>query len=101
MEKDLGLIILFGESKKLTMEKYKDYVEFFAGISEHDPTVKEMEQVVELKEMLKAYQTLSDRESIKILERLFIQLLGHINVNLPFILDRYARCSSRLFKYAI
>jgi hypothetical protein len=78
MENDLNGLIQIGESKRLTQEKYLELVDLFANISEHSTT--QPEELKELKLMLHAFQTLSDSSSIKILERLFIQLLGHINV---------------------
>jgi hypothetical protein len=80
MENDLNGIIIFGEAKQMTLSRYMEYVEIIANVNEHSSTAKEMDEIKELREMLKAFQTLSDRDSIKILERLFVQLLGHINV---------------------
>jgi hypothetical protein len=101
MENDLNAIIKYGESKKLTMDKYMDYVEVFANVNEHNSSTKEMEEVKELREMLRAFQTLNDKASIKILERLFIQLVGHINVISYLCLERSKGCCCCVVEYVV
>jgi hypothetical protein len=74
MECELLKVISYAETNKLTTEKYIKYAEAFVHEDNCEKNLKE------LKELLKAYQTINDSESIKSLERLFIQLLGHFNV---------------------
>lgn len=72
MENDLLDIIKFGEGEKLNENKYLEYVEIFVKDSQKIAFSLKM-----LKRMLVAFQNLGDKTSIKYLERLFIQLLGH------------------------
>lgn len=72
MESDLLKIISFAEVSKLSNEKYMDYVDIFINHKNKIPQV-----LKELKKYLMAFQNINDKSSIKILERLFIQLLGY------------------------
>jgi hypothetical protein len=74
MEKELLKVIIYAEMNRMSDSKYNNYVKKFVNEDQIDFMIKE------LKELLKAYQTVNDQESIKVLERLFIQLLGHFNV---------------------
>lgn len=74
MESDLKKIIELGESLKLTQEKYLEYVDIFINKQEKIPAVMK-----ELKKLLAVFQNINETFSLKILERLFIQLLGHFN----------------------
>ena len=75
MEKDILDLITIGETERLTEEKYLNYVEIF---------VKEPQKIdyslKHLKKILNIFQNLGDTKSIKLLEKLFIQLLGHSQV---------------------
>lgn len=74
MENDLMRIISFAESSKLTNEKYLNYVDIFVNNKN-----KIKDTLKELGKYLVAFQNINDKSSIKILERLFIQLLGSVD----------------------
>jgi hypothetical protein len=74
MENDLLMIISFAESAKLTNEKYMSYVNIFINNKNKIP-----QALKELRKYLVAFQNINDQSSIKILERLFIQLLGCVD----------------------
>ncbi len=74
MEKSLLGVISYAEENKMTESLYNTYVEMFVH--------EECDDLNNLKELLVAYQTINDSVSLKMMERLFIQLLGHFNVYL-------------------
>ena len=73
MENDLLKFISYGEISKYTNEKYMDHVDIFINNKNKIP-----QAIKELKKYLVAFQNIADQNSIKNLERLFIQLLGHV-----------------------
>lgn len=77
MESDLFGIIQAGEAEKLTEKKYLELVEIFVRHGE-----KITNSLKTMKKLLAIFQNLNDNESIKILERLLVQLLGHPEVRL-------------------
>ena len=89
MEKDVMGIINFAESIQLNENLIMKYVNCFVYENEVEKNLKE------LKNMLKALQTVNNQDSIKLLEKLFIQLLGHFNV-VFFYLARYKESCSYL-----
>ena len=71
MEKDISRIISTAESQVMTEEKYMKFVEKFVN------KTMTKEPLKELKKLFSVYQYVNDESSLKVCERLFIQLLGH------------------------
>lgn len=72
MDKDISRTILYAESNKLTEEKYLKYLEIFVDEKNYNPSY-----LRDLNRLFYIYQKVSDQYSLKICEKLFIQLLGH------------------------
>lgn len=77
MESDILKTITFGEFLKLTEEKYMEYVEIFVNKKD-----KIDQSLREIKKSFSVLQNLNDSSSLKILEKLFIQLLGHYDTDI-------------------
>ena len=76
MELDLVNSYQIFLSNKLDEFNYNQMVNIFTEIESKD---KWEEYLLNLKKLLNIYQNFKDEESIKIIEKLFIQLLGHFN----------------------
>ena len=76
MELDLINLYQASLSNKLDEFKYEQIVNIFTEIENKE---KWDEYLFNLKKLLSIYQNIKDENSIKILEKLFIQLLGHFN----------------------
>jgi hypothetical protein len=72
MEKDIYRIITTAETTPFTEEKYMRYVEILV-----DKNKKKRDVVKEIKKLFIVYQNVNDELSLKLCEKLFIQLLGH------------------------
>ena len=79
MEFDLINLYQNSLTNKLEENKYNHLLNIFADI---DNKKKWDEYLLNLKKLLSEYQNINDEKSIKILEKLFIQLLGHFNRNI-------------------
>ncbi len=75
MESDLRGLYKFAMSNQLTEEKYLKYVEAFV-----DQSILKEPFVKEIKKLINAYQTFNLTDSLNLLEKLCVQLLGHSDV---------------------
>ena len=76
MESDLINLYKISVSNKLDEYKYEQMVNIFTDIEKQK---KWEEYLLNLKKLLSIFQNIKDEKSIKILEKLSIQLLGHFN----------------------
>lgn len=76
MEDDLTKLYETAKNDKFDEKKYNDAVVLFTNGELSDDWKT---HITKYKNMLTVYQNVNDVESIKYLERLFIQLLGHLN----------------------
>ena len=74
MEDDLTKLYETAKKEKFGEERYLETVKLFANGELRD---KWKSKIATFKKMLTVYQNVNDESSIKYLERLFIQLLGH------------------------
>jgi len=72
MEKDIYRTITTAETTPFTEEKYMRYLEIFV-----DKNKKKRDVVKEIKKLFIVYQNVNEEVSLKLCEKLFIQLLGH------------------------
>lgn len=89
MEKDIYHIITTAESSPFTEEKYMRYVEIFL-----DKNKKKRDTIKEMKKLFIAYQNVNEEVSLKLCEKLFIQLLGHDEKE---IRDEAVKCLNMLY----
>ena len=71
LEKHIFHIMSSANSLAMNEYKYMQYVDIFIGKTEKKESLKE------LKKLFFLYQKVNDEDSLKICERLFIQLMGH------------------------
>ena len=76
IENDLIKLYNKSQKDKFTEEKYEQAVKLFANGEKRDLWTDE---ITKYKKSLGCFQNVNDLESIKILEKLFIQLLGHFD----------------------
>ena len=76
MEKDLINLYNNAQKVKMTEEKYNEYVKIFTDGEKRDEWPKILSSC---KKAISIFQNLNDTNSIKIYEKFFIQLLGHID----------------------
>ena len=76
MEDDLMKLYNNSQKEKLTEKKYEDLVKLFA---DGEMRNKWKEQLTHCRKLIGVFQNVNDLESLKILEKLFIQLLGHFD----------------------
>ena len=76
MENDLIKLYKNSQKEKMTEEKYNEYVKVFTDGEKRDECTK---IISSCKKAISIFQNINDTESIKIYEKLFIQLLGHID----------------------
>ena len=76
MENDLINLYQSSLQNKLDIDKYEQMAHFFVDINNNK---KWDMYLLSLKKLLSDFQNISDNESIQILEKLFIQLLGHFS----------------------
>ena len=74
MEDDLLKLYNNSIKEKLDKKKYNEYVELFTNLNMRD---KWKEHLIHCRKLIGMYQNVNDLESLDILERLLIQLLGH------------------------
>ncbi len=74
MEDDLLKLYNNSVKEKLNKKKYDDYVDIFANLNMRD---KWKDHLVHCRKLIGMFQNVNDIESLNILERLLIQLLGH------------------------
>ena len=75
MENDLIKLYKDSQKEKMTEEKYNEYVKVFTNGEKRDEWTK---IILSCKKAINILQNINDIDSIKIYERLFIQLLGHL-----------------------
>ena len=76
MENDLIKLYRNSQKEKMNEEKYNEYVKIFTDGEKRDEWTK---IISSCKKAISIFQNINDIESIKIYEKLFIQLLGHID----------------------
>ena len=76
MENDLIKLYKNAQKEKMTEEKYNEYVKVFIDGEKRDDWMK---IIASSKKAISIFQNINDFESIKIYEKLFIQLLGHLD----------------------
>ena len=76
MENDLIKLYRNSQGEKLTEKKYIEYVKIFTDSEKREEWAK---IISSCKIAIRTFQTINDIESIKFYEKLFIQLLGHID----------------------
>ena len=76
MENDLIKLYKNAQKEKMTEEKYNEYVKVFIDGERRDDWMK---IIASSKKAISIFQNINDFESIKIYEKLFIQLLGHLD----------------------
>ena len=74
MEDDLLRLYENSLKEKLTEKKYDEYVKIFTNLDLMD---KWKEHLIHCRKLIGIFQTVNDKKSINILEKLMIQLLGH------------------------
>ena len=74
MEDDLIKLYHNSVREKLNQKKYDDYVDIFTNLEMRD---KWKEHLIHCRKLIGMFQNVNDTESLDILERLLIQLLGH------------------------
>ena len=76
MENDLIKLYKNSQKEKMTEEKYNEYVEIFTNGEKREDWSK---IISSCKKAISIFQNINDLDSIKIYEKLFIQLLGHLD----------------------
>ena len=76
MENDLVKLYKNSQKEKMTEEKYNEYVQIFTNTEKREECFK---IISSCKKAISIFQNINDLESIKIYEKLFIQLLGHFD----------------------
>ena len=76
MENDLIKLYKNSQKEKMTEEKYNEYVQVFTDGEKRDDWPK---IISSCKKAISIFQNINDLDSIKIYEKLFIQLLGHLD----------------------
>ena len=76
MENDLIRLYKNAQKEKMTEEKYNEYVKIFIDGEKREDWMK---IIASSKKAISIFQNINDLDSIKIYERLFIQLLGHLD----------------------
>ena len=76
MENDLIKLYKNSQKEKMTEEKYNEYVKIFTNGEKREESKK---IISSCKKAISIFQNINDTESIKIYEKLFIQLLGHLD----------------------
>ena len=76
MENDLIKLYKNSQREKMTEEKYNEYVQIFTDGEKRDDWPK---IISSCKKAISIFQNINDLDSIKIYEKLFIQLLGHLD----------------------
>ena len=76
MENDLIKLYKNSQKEKMNDEKYQEYVKIFTDGEKRDEWTK---IISSSKKAISIFQNINDSESIKIYEKLFIQLLGHLD----------------------
>ena len=76
MENDLIKLYKNSQKEKMTEEKYNEYVEVFTNGEKREEWSK---IISSCKKAISIFQNINDLDSIKIYEKLFIQLLGHLD----------------------
>ena len=74
MEDDLIKLYHNSVREKLNQKKYEEYVDIFTNLEMRD---KWKEHLIHCRKLIGMFQNVNDNESLDILERLLIQLLGH------------------------
>ena len=74
MEDDLIKLYNNASKEKLDKKKYNEYVDIFTNLNMRD---KWREHLIHCRKLIGMFQNVNDFESLDILERLLIQLLGH------------------------
>jgi len=80
MESDITSLLKFTQSNELTEEKYLKFVDSFV-----DNSINKSGLLKELRKLINAYQTFNQTKCLEKMERLFIQLLGHSEVNFFYL----------------
>ena len=76
MENDLIKLYRNSQKEKMNEEKYNEYVKTFTDGEKRDEWTK---IITSCKKVISIFQNINDTESIRIYEKLFIQLLGHLD----------------------
>ena len=76
MENDLIKLYKNSQKEKMTDEKYNEYVKIFTDGEKREEWSK---IISSCKKAISIFQNINDLDSIKIYEKLFIQLLGHLD----------------------
>jgi len=76
MENDLIKLYKNSQKEKMTEEKYNEYVKIFTDGEKREEWSK---IISSCKKAISIFQNINDLDSIKIYEKLFIQLLGHLD----------------------
>ena len=76
MENDLIKLFRNSQKEKMSEDKYNEYVKIFTDGEKRDEWSK---IISSSKKAISIFQNINDIESIKIYEKLFIQLLGHLD----------------------
>ena len=76
MENDLIKLYKNAQKEKMTEEKYNEYVKIFTDGEKRDEWSK---IISSCKKAISIFQNINDVDSIRIYEKLFIQLLGHLD----------------------
>ena len=76
MENDLIKLYKNSQKEKMNEEKYNEYVQIFTNGEKRDEWPK---IISSCKKAISIFQNINDLDSIKIYEKLFIQLLGHLD----------------------
>ena len=74
MEDDLLKLYQTSIKEKLNEKKYEEYVNIFTNVDLMD---KWKEHLIHCRKLIGIFQTVNDKKSLNILEKLLIQLLGH------------------------
>ena len=76
MENDLIKLYKNSQKEKMNEEKYNEYVNIFTNGEKREDWIK---IIASSKKAISIFQNINDLDSIKIYEKLFIQLLGHLD----------------------
>ena len=76
MENDLIKLYKNSQKEKMSEEKYNEYVEIFTNGEKREDWSR---IISSCKKAISIFQNINDLDSIKIYEKLFIQLLGHLD----------------------
>ena len=78
MEDDLLKLYNNAVKEKLTKKKYDEYVDIFTNLNMRD---KWKDHLIHCRKLIGMFQNINDIDSLNILEKLLIQLLGHFERN--------------------